>query len=88
MRIRKQTNGEIKSDIKYDKVVGFIYAVTTLFFMIIFAFYAFVLVYQHPVYRLIIFGFYSIMFCIIAIDYKRDDTLNKIMLEIRELKNK
>ncbi len=86
MKIKKLSVKEIKSDFKFDKVVGILHAATQLIFFIIFLVISYKLFDGHIVYKLIIVGFFVCFFCISSSQMYNANLIRKVNLEIRELK--
>ncbi len=87
MKIERETDKKLKSDIKWDRILGLLHGIIAIFFYIVFIVYAFKFIDGHPSYRIIIFGFMLVFFLISFSQMYNANLIRKLTLEVRELKN-
>ena len=87
MKIIKETDKKLKSDIKYDNKMLFIHAIFCFFNIVVFLIYSLYFVNKHPSYKIIIFGFMMVLFAVTVLQMRNANLIRKLTLEVRELKN-
>lgn len=86
--IEKQTDEQIISQIKSDKFWVTVTSTSGLLFLVMFAYYSYIMRNDNNFYNLVISGFYLMFLTIINADYSTKVKINKLFLEIRDNKTK